>query len=177
MTLLTSGCGSPAPSEQQAETKTDPEGEFEWGMRRLDRALRVFKPSGVNGMSVTRELNHKLFPPGDQNPNYTAHVTVSSKTLFLHAKRIRKANENPSANQQEKSEIEDPYAEKLTVPDLVDIPGTGSQAPVAAPTRIEPRTIESETLFELVYSEGRWKLSNQPELEHEQLWFEYAFGE
>jgi len=177
MALLALGCGSPTTSEQQANVvKEDPEGEFQWGIHRLERALRVFRPSSADGLNVTdRNLDHELFPPSDANATYTARVTITTEASFLHAKRQLRKGERPSSTDRKGLEIEDPLAEKSEVTEFIDIPGTGTNIPAVAAVRIKPRTIENKTVFDLVYRKGRWKLKEQPELDHEQMWFEYAF--
>jgi len=167
-------CGC-ADQPSVAVVQEDPAGEFEWGMTRLQRALRLFRPSGVDGLNVTeRKVEYELIPPDDQNSNYTARVTIVSETSFLHGKRLLQKEEKSAA--QAALEFEDPLAEETDeYRKLIELPGTGPQAPAVAPTRIEPRSLDSKTVFELAYVQGHWKLTQTPEKKHEQLWFEYAF--
>jgi len=168
-----SGCGESNTAPQPAVIVEDPVGEFEWGMTRLERALRLFRPSAVGGLSISeREMTHELIPPNDKNSNYTALVTIVSKASFLHGKRLKKKKETSEASKNE-SKIDDPLSEQDDYSKFIDIPGTGSR-PVDTP-KLETRSLDSTTVFELAYLEGHWKLTKQPEKKHEQIWFEYAF--
>jgi|GEM_PF-4999960 len=162
----------PSPATIVSES---PEKEFAWGMERLNRALH-FRPSGTSGLSITdRQVSHELLAPDQQNPNYRARVIITTKTAYLHDKR-----QSPQKKLAKKKEnapiIDDPLADpEDELAKVLEIPGTGPQTEGALSARIEPRSTVSETVFELVYREGKWQLTEQPEKTHEQLWFEYAF--
>jgi len=174
---FSSGCGgSKADPPSTAVVHEDPAGEFEWGMTRLKRALRLFRPSGGDGLSVKRKVEHELIPPNDKNAHFTARVTVFSKASFLHAKRKPKENKKPDAAQNEKSAFEDPLAEKDDeFSKYIDIPGTGPQESIGRAIQIKPRQLDSKSVFDLAYVDGHWKLTKTPEKKYEQLWFDYAF--
>ena len=171
------GCGNSNAKQQQDGPTSDPVAEFEWGMKRLDHVLRVSKPNSSDGLHVLgRDLHHSWTPPSGENSSYTARVEVRTRTTFLHGKRsLKKEEEDQKAEQKKKPEIDDPLAPKNDeLAELIDIPGVGPKAPPAAAV-IEPREVEDISVFELIYVDGRWQLTKQPELEHEQLWFKYAF--
>ena len=193
-TMLASalGCGNnPSKPSQTAKVQQDPEGEFEWAMTRLERALRLNRPTSAKGIVTKRELEHELFPPSEVEPNYTARVTIFSKASFLHGRRevAKKEKEQP---EPEPVPLDDPIAPKDDkYVDFVEIPHTGPGAPPVAPPKIETRSLDSKTVAELTYAEGTWELTDlklftltaegawelteQPELKHQQLWFDYAF--
>ena len=169
---LALGCESHTKQPSAAVVQEAPVKKFEWGMTLLKRVLRKSRPNGAEGLSVTgREVEYELIPPNDKNPNYTAVVTVVSKTSFLHGKPTQKKKRESKAAKE--SEILDPLAEKDDYTKFIDIAGTG---PGTKPlSRIETRSLHSKSVFEMTYTNGRWKLNKQPEKKYEQLWFEYAF--
>ncbi len=171
------GCGgSSADQSSSSVVQDDAVGDFEWGMKRLKRALRNFRPSGDGGFFVTdRNVEDELIPPNEKTPYYTARVTVTSKGSFMHAKRGPK-KEKPEAEQDEESKIEDPLAEKDDdLSKYLDIPGTGSRSSSGGAVSVGPRELDIKSVFELAYIEGHWKLTKTPEKKYQQLWFEYAF--
>ena len=170
------GCGGESDQSSVAVALEDPVGEFEWGMTRLERALRIFRPSSGGGLNVTgREVVHELIPPSDNQPNYTALVTVTTKSSYLHAKRSIKKDMKSGATQKE-TEMDDLLADNTgELSKFIDVPGAGPQVASVPATKIEPRRLESQVVFEMVYLQGHWKLAAKPEEKHAQLWFEYAF--
>ncbi len=172
------GCGGSG-DEAPASTvvQEDPKGEFEWGMKRLDRALKLFRPGGSEGLRVTdRKLDYQVFPPDANHDHYTARVTVMTEAAFLHGKR-KLDEEAVAAKPEEGPKIDDPLDDKTDeLNKLVDLPGAGPQAPASAPARIETRSLENTSVFELAYLDSRWQLTEKPELKHEESWFDYAFG-
>jgi len=176
VTLCSTGCEETKTAAEIAKDRADPEGEFEWGMERLKRALRDFSPSGADGVKVTdRKVEHKFFPPDKEHPNYRARVTITTETAFLHDKRgPKEAEAEPKEDEEPKIDdpLNDPEDEYSKVLDGAGTGPAGGNKPAVA---IEPRILESETVFELAYLDGKWKLTKQPEKKHEQLWFEYAF--
>lgn len=176
--LLAAGCGDSKASKQQtAVAQEDPQGEFEWGVTRLKRALRLFRPSSVDGLNIIEQkVDPKFFAPSDANSQYSAQITITTKTAFLHGKRPTKKSNKKDDPSDDSSGIDDPLAEQFEDEGkLLDLPGIGPQAPVTISPRVETRSLENETVFDMVYVDGYWKLTKQPELKHEQLWFEYAF--
>ena len=169
--IFVPGCDSSA-KQPSVVVKEAPIEEFEWGMTLLKRILRLSRPKGVEGINVTnREIQHELFPPSDKNPNYTAVVTVVSKTNFLPGKFAREKQETPEAAKE--FTIDDPLAEKDDYSEYIKIAGTGPGTKPRA--RIETRSLDNKSVFEMTYLDGHWKLDKQPAKKHEQLWFEYAF--
>jgi len=117
-----------------------------------------------------------LFPPSAENPAYTARVTVTTETFFLHAKRSSTKDIKPKQATEPAPKFKDPLADPSDeLNKLIDIPGTGPRAPSAAAARIDPLNMETKTVFEMAYVQGHWQLTQQPKLKHEQLWFKYAF--
>jgi len=173
--VLAIGCGGTNSNQQQdGVIQEDPEGEFEWGMTRLKRALRLFRPSSSDGLVTKRDVEYELIPPNNKNSNYAARVTVVSETSFLHGKRKIK-KEKKAETIKEEPKLDDPLANKEDFAEYLDIPGTGSRSPIISTPPIDTRSLDSRSIFEMVYAEGKWKLTQQPKLKHEQLWFEYAF--
>ncbi len=170
----TIGCGSGSDKPPTNVVQEDPVGEFEWGMTRLKRALRISRPNGSDGVSISaRKVVYKLNPPDDKTPHYTASITITSEASFLHAQR--KVKEKEKAKAEKESDISDPLADKDDYTKFVDIPGAGPQAPGVAIPILESPTIENKSIFEMAYLNGHWMLTQTPEEKHEQLWFEYAF--
>ncbi len=171
------GCGDSA-AKRQAVAVADPEGDFEFGMQRLENALWRFQPSSVGGVRITkRKLDYELFPPTDEKPDFTARVKIVTKASFLHEKRIIAKEAIAKAPKDKNAEIDNPLAEQeAEMAELAPVPGVGPQAPSVSSVKIEPRVLESESVFEMVFVGGRWELTEQPELEVEQLLFQYAFN-
>jgi len=175
-TMFTSGCGGS--SADQRPKVADPVADFEWGMERLERALRLFRPGSADGLSVTqRKLDYELFPPDGTHPSYTARVTIVTQVAYLHGKLLANKEEKPKI-QEEKQEIDDPLEDKTDeIHRLLEFPEAGPRAPAAAAPRVETRSTDSIASFELAYAEGHWRLTQAPEKKHEASWFEYAFQE
>ena len=105
------GCEKPSVNEKPSATSLeDPVEEFEWGMRRLKRALRLFRPSAAEGLATKRNVEYELIPPEGKQSNYTARVTVTSATSYLHGKRIKLDKKSATA---EKSKAKDPNADAI----------------------------------------------------------------
>jgi hypothetical protein len=169
------GCGSGSDKQTANVVQEDPVGEFERGMTRLKHALRISRPNGSDGVSISaRKVTYQLNPPDDKTPHYTASITISSEASFLHAQR--KAKEKEKAPAEKESEIDDPLADKDDdYTKYIDIPGAGPQAPAVPTPILESPTIENKSVFKMAYLNGHWMLTQTPEKKHEQLWFEYAF--
>lgn len=173
----TLGCSNQdANKESLAVVEEDPEGEFAWGMERLERTLRLHRPTGAEGIITTSTLEHELTPPDDDNPRYTARVTILTKSSFMHGRREFK-KEIKQIKERKALEFEDLLdSKKKDEPiEIVDIPGAGPQASTEFVPSVESRSLDKKTVFDLVYRDGRWQLTKQPELKHELLWFKYAF--
>ena len=174
------GCGGPNANQQQAVNKEDPEGDFKWVIRRLDRILR---PSRGGGLKVTQpKVEHEIFRPSGEKPYYTARVKVVTEVAFLHKQRQTKKKEIEEPEETKEPGALDPLVEGTDgladfgkmdeLGSLVEISGRGAPAPAAA--TVETRRMTSEAVFNLEYIEGRWRLTEQPEDEHQRDWFKYA---
>lgn len=166
-------------SQQSAQAGPDPVGDFEWGIERLERALRVFRPRGGDGVAVTeRKVEHELFPPHDTVDHYTARIVVTSETAFIHGQRAME-EKLQSQEKQEQSLQEDVEALLDRKDDesakMIDLKNVGPQAPDAPAADVDTRSVDNRTVFELAFLDGRWKLTNEPKFEYEKEWFKYAF--
>lgn len=179
ITSFLAGCGVSSEKQQQAaDAKQTPQAEFEWGMERLDRALQMSKPSSADGLFTKRKMTHELFPPDENNESFTAKVTITTESSFIHGKRkVTKADNSKTASDGE-PEIFDPLADKSEeLNKVVDIPGVGADAQRGATATVETRSLDKEAVFDMAYLDDKWKLISEPEHKYEQLWFEYAFPE
>lgn len=178
--LLLPGCGesSSKSPKQQAAAETDPNAEFEWGMQRLDRALRLSRPSTSDGLFTERKMSYEVFKPSGDTDHHTAKVTITTESEFIHGKRKVDKKEASKTDQKNELNYEDPREDKSgEVQELVDFPGVGPKAPKASAPSIEPRSLENQVVFDLAYLDEQWQLQTEPEHTYEQLWFEYAFPE
>lgn len=180
VTFLFSGCdkSSSSPSnESVAAPQVDPKAEFEWGMKRLERMLKRTRPSTADGLYTERKMAYELFPPDDAQEQYSAVVTISTESEFIHGKRnIGKKKDEKKSEDAAKPKFEDPNdADSRLVDEAFDIPGMGPKAPKTTAPPIETRTIETDQVFELIYRDQQWQLKSPPEEELGKRWFEYAF--
>lgn len=174
--LVCIGCGgSSAKQKETSLAKQTPEAQFEWGMERLDRALRMSKPSSADGLYTERKLSHELIPPNGENQQYTATVTITTEAEFIHGRRKTEKKDKEEKEVEQNTEYKDPREQSAEVEKLIDFPGAGPKAPTAPAPIIESRSLDNETVFNLAYVDQQWKLTNEPEHKYEKLWFEYAF--
>jgi len=176
--FATVGCNESSEPTPATSTvaKQDPAAEFEWGVTRLRRALRLFRPSSSNGINITEQtVDTKLTSPDETTPNYTAAITVTTETSFLHGRRSAPTAAAKKGSAEELSALEDPIADDFDSADLLAQSGIGAKGPSGITPRLETRNFENKTVFDMIYVSGKWQLTKQPELKHEQLWFEYAF--
>ncbi len=178
--VLLPGCAGSATSTSNAPVAAEqksPDAEFEWGMKRLERALRLSRPSTSDGMYTERSMDYELIAPNGETDYYTAKVTITTQTEFIHGKREsnKKTDEKKAESQQEPG-YEDLLADDSEKVDTAaGVPEAGPEAPKAFAAAVEPRSIANESEFELAYLEEKWQLQTKPEHKYEQLWFEYAF--
>ncbi|MEM8946906.1 MAG: hypothetical protein AAGD11_17155 [Planctomycetota bacterium] len=177
-TICLPGCGGTSASQRAEQAKNLPKKQFEWGMERLQRALRLSRPSTADGLYTERKMTYELIEPTDDSDRFTAKVTVTTAAEFIHGRRKVGAGEDGEASSEDKPQPEDPLSDKSDeLTKLLDLPGAGPQAPTAPAPIIEPRSLDSEAVFELAYLGGKWSLQTEPEHRYEKMWFEYAFPE
>ena len=180
------GCAEEMPRPPVEKFSNRAEGDFNWAMERLKHAIEMIDPPRNMGIRVKRDMDYELFPPTKENSNYTARVTITSKTTFLHDKPIS-ANEE---RKQKQAEVAKRVAEQKAKRDPFARPG---EKPITGSTTITDELIESnpgnseivappipqqkldiKEDFKLEYVDGKWKQLNRAKEEHIQLWFDYA---
>ncbi len=181
-----SGCTEEMPRPPAERSSIPAEADFDWAMERLRHAIEMFQPPSNLGIHVTRDLDYELIPPDAEQKNYTAHVTITTKTVFKPSKPPLPSEKRKKKQEQENKETasqkatRDPFA----LPGEEPITGTSTiddalekveqtPAEIIEPT-IPPQEIELKEEFQLEYIDGKWKQLNQAEEEHIQLWFDYA---
>ena len=177
--LLISGCDKSSSSptnEAVSAPQVDPKEQFEWGIRRLERMLKRTRPSTADGLYTERKMTYELFAPDGAQEQYSAVVTISTESEFIHGKRNIGKKDEKKSEEAAKPKFEDPNdADSRLVDEAFDIPGMGPKAPKTTAPPIETRTIETEQVFELIYRDQQWQLKSPPEEELGKRWFEYAF--
>ena len=186
------GCSGEAstPSTNHASVNT-PQGQFEWAMQRLERAILDFGPSGSSGLIAgNRRISHELFEPEGESGHYTALVTVTTEATYVpdtlpsvvdkekaREKKREKMRKMEALNRIDGSENEvfDPLADRFSQ-QMEDLAAEGGGPTKTAPL-IEAPTTEETKIYELAYLEDRWQLQTEVSTEHEELWFQYALGE
>ena len=171
-----SGCNKePQTQLKTTQAKHLPVKQFEWGMERLQRALDFSKPSLADGLYTDRKMAYELIEPtAGSDDRYTAKVTVTSTTEFIHEKR--------KTSDKDQKEIKNKdQAEKLKLGNVdpleqvLELPGAGPQVSTVPPPKVEPRSIDNQIVFDLAYMDGKWKLQTEPDHEYQKMWFKYAF--
>ncbi|WP_148076026.1 hypothetical protein [Bythopirellula goksoeyrii] len=170
-----------------AERFSNPaEADFDWAMDRLNHAIEMFHPPSSLGIRVTRDMDYELFPPNAEHSNYTARVTVTTKTIYVHGKPVspsknrREAQEKAKKQKAEEQAERDPFAlpgeEPITGTTTIDdeIAQIDQDPATTIDPSIPPQEIELKEEFDLEYKDGTWKQLNRAEEEHIQLWFDYA---
>lgn len=174
----------PQPPPRQS---TNPaEDSFHWAMERMNHAMEMFTPPSGLGLHVKRTITHKIAPPEDGRPNYTAVVTIAKKSMFDHgeiptAKERKEAKEEKTREAAKKLGLDDPFGpvdEDLATRDPLALPEPGSatlgEVDVADPP-IPAQELTEKKDYQLEYIENQWKLLTTDIEEHEKLWFDYAF--
>jgi hypothetical protein len=152
-------------------------------MERMEHALTMFQPPSGMGLSVKRDLDYKLLMPTDEQPNYTARVTISTRSTFNHgvtsSANERKQKERKKAASQD-LKLDDPYA--LPGEDALAAEGLGIKVPaVDLPEREVPepnipaQKLEEKKDYLMEYVDARWQLQTEGLEANERLWFDYAF--
>lgn len=177
------GCSGPEMPVPPPRESTNPaEDDFVWAMERMEHALTMFQPPSNLGLSVKRDLDYKLIPPTAAQPNYTAQVTISTRSIFNHGATL-------SAKERQRAERKKAGAEELKLDDPYGLPGDDPLAaddlgikvpPVELPSREVPepnipaQKLEEKKNYLLEYVDQRWKLQTQSLEENERMWFDYA---
>lgn len=178
--LLFPGCEGSSSTQNDPTAVTpqvvDPKAQFEWGMKRLERMLKRTRPSTSDGLYTERKVTYEFFPADENSEQYSAVVTITTESEFIHGKRNIGKQDEEKSEDGAKPKFEDPNdADSRLVDEAFDIPGMGPQAPKTTAPTIKARTLETEQVFELIYRDQQWQLKTQPEEELGKRWFEYAF--
>jgi hypothetical protein len=179
------GCEPEMPQPPPRQSTNPAEDSFYWAIDRMNHAMEMFRPPSSLGLYVRRTITHKVTPPGDGRPNYTAVVTISTKSMFDHgqiptAKARKQAKEDKSREAAKKLGLDDPFGpvdEDPATRDPLALPEPGSATlgsdDVADPP-IPAQELSEKKDYRLEYIENQWKLLNEDMEEHEQMWFDYA---
>jgi hypothetical protein len=179
------GCQPEMPQPPPRESTNPAEDSFHWIIDRMNHAMEMFRPSTGLGLHVKRTLTHKLIPPGDGKPNYTAMITLSTSSMFDHgeiptAKERKQAKEDETRKAAKKLGLADPFGPMDEDPATLDpmaIPEPGSatlnKKEVADPL-IPAQKMTEKKEYRLEYIKNQWKLLNDNLEEHEKMWFDYA---
>lgn len=179
------GCEPEMPMPPRRASTNPAEDSFHWAMERMEHAIEVFRPPSTLGLSVRHSVQHKLFPPKDGQPNYTASVTISTKASFNHApgtsaKERRMAQEDKAREAAKKLGLDDPFGptdeEMLTKDPLsMDEPGSVEMGSLeVADPAIPAQRMDEKKEYDLEYVDGQWKLMTDSAKDHERMWFDYA---
>jgi hypothetical protein len=179
------GCQPEMPQPPRRQSTNPAEDGFYSMIDRMNHAMEMFRPSSGLGLHVKRTLTHKLNPPGEGRPNYTATITLSTSSMFDHGK-IPTAQERQKAKDDKTREVAkeiglaDPFGPMDEDPATVDpmaIPEPGSatlnEKEVVDPL-IPAQKITEKKEYRLEYIENQWKLLNDKLEDHEKMWFDYA---
>jgi hypothetical protein len=180
------GCDPEMPQPPPRQSTNPAEDSFHWAMERMNHAMEMFTPPSGLGLHVKRTITHKITPPQDGQPNYTAVVTISKKSMFDHgeiptAEERKKAKEDKAREAAKKLGLDDPFGpvdEDPATRDPLALPEPGSatlgEIDVADPP-IPAQELSEKKDYQLEYVENQWKLLTTDIEEHEKLWFDYAF--
>jgi len=176
ITCLIAGCNSSTPEPATPKTPT-PAAKFQWIVKRLRHALETFSPSGSLGLRAKRELTFDLFPPDSLESNYTARITITSKTFYKPAYR---PFEKPS--EKDTPEIDPLIYDNVLEEDALTDPLNNSLSELPrkelitqhAPTPMP--SVDDQEIFELAYIDQQWQLITQPETQRAKNWFDYALN-
>jgi hypothetical protein len=179
------GCDPEMPMPPQRKSTNPAEDSFHWAMERMEHAIEMFQPPSSLGLRVKHSVRHKLFPPKEGKPNYTASVTISTNATFNHApsasvKDRRKAQEDKAREAAKKLGLDDPFGpsdeERLTKDPLaMDEPGSVEMgSPDIADPVIPAQQITEKKEYELEYVDDAWKLTTDSVKDNERMWFDYA---
>jgi hypothetical protein len=179
------GCDPEMPQPPPRQPTNPAEDSFHWAMERMNHAMEMFRPPSSLGLHVRRTITHKVTPPGEGRPNYTAVVTISTKSTFDHgevptARERKQAREEKAREAAKKMGLDDPFGpvdEDPATRDPLALPEPGSatlgEDDVADPP-IPAQELTEKDDYQLEYIENQWKLLNEDMEKHEQMWFDYA---
>ncbi|WP_146448280.1 hypothetical protein [Bythopirellula polymerisocia] len=162
------------------------EADFEWAMERLRHAIEMFLPPSSLGIRVKREMDYELNPPDKDNSNYTADVTITTRTIYS-AGRLTSPREQQKKEQERKEKqaaIEKAKRDVFALPGEEPITGTTTsdddlnkieQDTAEVPNPVVPQPeLDYKDEIKLEYVNDKWKQLNRAKEEHVQLWFDYA---
>jgi hypothetical protein len=187
---LSFGCEERKPDipSERVDTST-PEGQFEWAMQKLERAVVEFQPSSVDGLRVgERRVSYEIFPPDDKRKHLSARVTIESEMVYVHEmpakslkeQREEQRRERARANFEQQVKSNDPLEATEVDPleqkflSQMEEMATESRGPRISEPVLETPELSDSKVYELAYLDSRWQLQTKPETDHERLWFEYA---
>lgn len=187
------GCDSAGGDAQRlAETpQTSPEDEFEWVIKRLERAVLDFSSTERAGLRIgDRKLAHQLIPPSEATPHYTAIVMISSEKGYLpdqslvtlskkkikqdRREAMKRFNEHSGFDDRQ-SDAFDPITDQLK--SQMEEVAANRSGPIRTSGDLDIPMLKDEKIYELAYLDGRWQVHSKLETETEQLWFQYALNE
>jgi hypothetical protein len=179
------GCEPEMPKPPQRQSTNPAEDSFHWAMERMEHAIEMFQPPSSLGLQVKHSVEHKLFPPKEGKPNYTASVIISTRAVFNHAptaavKDRRKAQEDKAREAAKKLGLDDPFGpsdeERLTGDPLaMDEPGSVEmRSPNIAEPAIAAQRMNEKNEYDLEYKNDEWQLTTESVEDNERMWFDYA---
>lgn len=178
MVLILAGCDGPEmPAPPPRESTNPAEDDFAWIIERMQHALKMFQPPSNLGLSIKQDLQHKVIPPSDKQPNYTAIVTITTKSIYNHGK-IPSTRERVQAKDTVNDDIklDDPYDLPHEQRDSLRIDVPSVEKPVRevpAPVIPAQRAVEKRE-FLLEYVDKNWVLTSKELEKTEKMWFDYA---
>jgi hypothetical protein len=176
------GCEPEMPTPPPKAFGSSAEEDFNWAMERMKHAIERFRPASSLGLSVKRDLDYELFPPSEKKANYTARVTISTRTVFRAdtpsaAAQSRRAQAKKEAA---KIKLDNPFklpGEELAGEDAIpvpDVPLAELDNPEIADPRVPIQELKEKREYLLEYVDGKWQLEAKDLEENEQIWFDYA---
>ncbi len=178
------GCEPEMPMPPPRESTNPAEDDFYWAMERMEHAMERFQPSSSLGLRIKRELNYQLFPPSQDEADYTARVTIATRTVFTHdapskVQERKEAQEKKAKAAAEKLGLEDPYGpaddgpvDEALLPDG-NMPAELPVSEVPDP-RLPTHELKEDKEYLLRYADEQWNLESSELEETERMWFEYA---
>jgi hypothetical protein len=178
------GCGSEMPMPPPRESTNPAEDDFFWAMERMKHAMEMFRPSSSQ-LRVKRELNYQLIPPSKSETNFTARVTIATKTVFIHdtpsrVQERKDAEEKKAKAAAEKLGLDDPFGpveDPLAAEDgLMQGNAPLAEVPISEipDPRLPTHEIKEEKEYLLKYVDDQWRLETSELEDAERMWFDYA---
>lgn len=178
--LLAAGCDGPEmPAPPPRESTNPAEDDFVWIIERMEHALKMFQPPSNLGLTIKRDLKYKVIPPSDQQPNYTAEIIVTTKSIYDHGMipSTREREQAKKATEKSNLKLDDPYElpsdDKLAELGIDVPPVEQTNREVPAPVIPAQRAVEKREYL-LQYANNQWQLQTEVVEEIEQMWFDYA---